>query len=575
MMFFGNHSGGKVRLTYPSTGESQIIDTYLDNEDWVEVMVDIALDGKGSLNRMRLALFVGILGCVAASAALCIALYRFMRKRRKAARAFAQKLARVWPGRAPLNPRAWRRGTFALCAISILPLLLIAVYVRPVWDDYRFSIATRHAWQQTGSLWATLHAAVNVAIEFYIEWQGSFSSTFVMSLQPAIFGEHWYALTPYVLLGSLVLGTWLFVRTMVGKRYGGVLCWLALFFFLQFVPGVEQAFFWYNGGAYYTFFYGLSLILYSFVLRAHRADKPEKRVAYMIGTCLLAAFVGGGNYVTALLSSVLLALLTSYRAIQRDRRLWIPLAAFLCLMGTFVVSAVAPGNAVRQSQSDGMPYVAAVIASFPQALRYLMGSMRVEFLLGALIALPFLYQAAEHSGHAFRYPALVSLLSLCVYACQVTPHLAALSTIGPARLTALLFYTNFLLIGGNMFYWSGWFAKKGGVVVSLRILARWIAVGAAVLLVLACATTVVRESHTINGASAARSLLDGSAQRFGQEMDARAKIYEDEAIRDAVVLPVSVRPRVFHGGDIAWDSTQWENEIVAEFYGKDSVRLGQ
>jgi len=280
----------------------------------------------------------------------------------------------------------------------------------------------------------------------------------------------------------------------------------------------------------------------------------------------LALFVGGGNYVTALLSSVLLALLIGYRITQRDRRFWIPLAVFVCLMGTFLISALSPGNAVRQSLSREMPYLEAIFVSFPHALMYWIRSLRAEYLLGALFALPFLFKAAEESGRSFRYPVLVTLASLCAYACQTTPHLYAEHWIGPIRLRALCFYTSFLFVGGNLYYWLGWVAKRWSVREPVRVWARWAAVGAAVLLVFACAITAVREPRVINGVSAAKDLLDGTARRYDQAMDERVKIYEDDGIQDVVLPRLTDQPYVF-----PWNGDEWHSGIIAEYYQKNSV----
>jgi len=391
-------------------------------------------------------------------------------------------------------------------------------------------------------------------------------------LQPGIFGEQWYVLTPYLLIGGLTGATWLFARTVLGKN-GSVLCWLALLFSIQFVHGARELFFWFNGGTLYTLFYSLSLLLYSLILRIHRTGSLAKRAAYTAGACVAAFVVGGGNYVTALLSCVLLAAWVGYRIIRKDRLWWNPLLALVCLAGALFLSMIAPGNATRQSQAHETSYLEAIFASFPHALAYFRERLRFEYVLGAIIALPFLMQAAERNACSFRYPGLVTLFSLGAYACQFTPHLATNSTIGPARLLGIIFFASFWMVGGNLYYWLGWAAKRVKLSEPARVLARWAAVGAAALLALACAATAVREPLAMNGVTAAWSLADGSARRYSQAQYGRVALYEDETIRD-VRVPLLPEPiHLFMSAEIMEEETQWINQIIAEYYGKDSVGI--
>ena len=597
LFFWGNRHTGKVLLTYPDTGASEVIDTRRDSDAWEVVIADIGLYGAGTLGRMRRDMAFALAGCVAASALLFAALQRLLRRHRtvlgsawrSAVLKFERRLAQSRLARAPLHPRRWSWYVFALFALLLLPLLVIAVYAHPTYDDYSYGQSTKMIWQQTGSIAAVLRAAWEWTLHIYRAYQGSFSAVFLMTLQPGIFGERVYILAPYFLMASLVAATWFFARTVIGKRYGPVLCWLALFFSVQFMPGADEAFYWFNGGIYYTFFYSLSLVLYSLVLLAHRAASPAKRAATTGGACLLALVIGGGNYVTALLSCVLLALLAGYRRIQKDGRWWIPAAALLCLACSLVVSAVAPGNALRQAESQAMPYPEAILASFPHAFTFLLrgmraeallgaGGMRLEFVLGAVVALPFVQRAAEGSKCAFRYPGLVTAASLCVYACQFTPHLAALSREGPARMMNIIFFTNLWLLGGNMFYWCGWLAKRRRaqgrhVKETGRVLARWAAVGAAAMLLAACAVTAVREPNAISGVSAAANLMDGRARRYGEALADRIAVFEDEDVRDAVVPPLPPKPHVLKYTEMVADPTDWMNRITAAYYGKESVSV--
>ena len=57
---------------------------------------------------------------------------------------------------------------------------------------------------------------------FYETWQGTYSSAFLMSLQPGIFGERYYSLTPVILVLWSFLCLWgtfsILCRRLTGLR---------------------------------------------------------------------------------------------------------------------------------------------------------------------------------------------------------------------------------------------------------------------------------------------------------------------------------------------------------------------
>lgn len=76
-----------------------------------------------------------------------------------------------------------------LFLISLLPVCRLAFYAHPAGDDYAYGVAAHLAWTDTHSLSAVLAAAVSNVKGYYTSWQGTYSSIFLMSLQPAIFSQ--------------------------------------------------------------------------------------------------------------------------------------------------------------------------------------------------------------------------------------------------------------------------------------------------------------------------------------------------------------------------------------------------
>ena len=161
--------------------------------------------------------------------------------------------------------RTWRKLVLAVLILSMIPILAISFYNHSSADDYAYGILTRHAWMQTHNLIA-LFAAVGKQVQTtYLTWQGTYAAVTLFSLQPAVFGEHWYFLVTWVLAGMFIFGNFYFFRVIFG-RIGGrkdiadIIAGVVILLSMQTLPHALQSFYWWNGGSYYTLFYSLMLI---------------------------------------------------------------------------------------------------------------------------------------------------------------------------------------------------------------------------------------------------------------------------------------------------------------------------
>lgn len=134
----------------------------------------------------------------------------------------------------------------------------------------------------------------------------------LFTLQPGVFSENGYWLTTALTLLPLLLGTGMLLRQL-GKmlhapRTTVVLVFLSLMTLsIQLVPDLNQTFYWFNGGCYYTLYYALSLMLLTGTLRICTDGKC--RAGRTVLCMALAFFIGGGNYTTILVTLILLMLL--------------------------------------------------------------------------------------------------------------------------------------------------------------------------------------------------------------------------------------------------------------------------
>lgn len=68
----------------------------------------------------------------------------------------------------------------------------------------------------------------------------------------------------------------------------------------------KSAFYWYNGALHYTFMHSCMLFFFALLLLYMKEEKRSKRVFFLLCYCFLAFVIGGANYITGLLSPVIL-----------------------------------------------------------------------------------------------------------------------------------------------------------------------------------------------------------------------------------------------------------------------------
>ena len=149
---------------------------------------------------------------------------------------------------------------FAMLAgfvLSLLPVLLLALFNYPNADDFSASVEARHAWVETGSLWEVLKAAAGNVKYNYMEWSGVFASVFWTSLQPGLFGEAYYGLTTWITVAAVCGGAgYLFTvflrKYLRGDRYvTGCVTLPFLFLLLHCMPDGKEGLYWHAGCLYF------------------------------------------------------------------------------------------------------------------------------------------------------------------------------------------------------------------------------------------------------------------------------------------------------------------------------------
>lgn len=250
-------------------------------------------------------------------------------------------------------------------ALSMIPIFMIAPYVRATGDDLNYGGAVRHAVLSGQGLSGILCAVAATVRGTWYSWQGTWSSVALFSLQPGVWGDHWYPITILVGLICILAGTGYFL-SVTGKRCGfsKEVRWSVFFLtsilMIQYMPNLKCGIFWWTSVAHYSIPYGIAMMCMGWSLRFLETGKWH----FFLGMCIGMSYLGGAGYPEIVLVAVWFFGVTVYCLIrlllrrshenkrQGGKALLLLIPLFLEMAG-FAVSAAAPGNKNRGGESFG------------------------------------------------------------------------------------------------------------------------------------------------------------------------------------------------------------------------------
>jgi len=498
-----------------------------------------------------------------------------------------------------MKPNVSNRALAWLCVaallISLMPLYALSVYNHACYDDFGFSILTHDAWRSTGSVLETVKAAIRNTVGIRDTWEGTYATSFISALQPALFGEHLYWITTALLLTFFLFALWFFLKQVLVRTLhaDGPTFWMAFcavaFVMVQFVPEMSEAFFWFNGGVAYTLMWSVMLTRLGVLIGFENARRKGAKAALYALLVILTVILGGAKYSTLLFAALADAVLV-LRAFVRKRRERVgELALFMLLLACFVFSMVAPGNAVRaKTLRGGMSAPMAVLQAFYFGLALMGNWFSLPLLVVWCMVAWQLSEALRGSPYRFNHPIWTTVLCVCLFCAQLAPTLYTGNYLGDGRALNTYFYTFVLMSCALALYWMGWgqrrldgraafpaigTAKKDGMRIGAFA-------AAVVLLVVGCVCyhpegSLEPGAQNMASGSALRSLLNGEAAAYDAAMDARDESMNDPEQTEPVMAPVEEIPEAFMGDALNSGSLDYVLHLYGEYYEKQRVTAAE
>ncbi|WP_455615412.1 DUF6056 family protein [Eisenbergiella sp.] len=360
----------------------------------------------------------------------------------------------------------------AVYILSLMPVFLCSIYAYPQADDWTYSYRVHLAWEDTHSLTQVLKAVFETVKASYLEWQGTFSSIALMSLQPGVFGEKCYRLVPFLMIGLLTFATLFFLRELCRKLNGSAwvsVSMLVLLVTVQRMVCKPVAFFWYNGAVHYMVMYSFGLMLAACLMKCLRGGK--RMPLYQAASCFLAVMLGGGNLVTALTGIVGFASLLCFLIIvKKGRKIKALAAPALFNLCAFALNVAAPGNWLRQDVvGERSNPVMSILRSFYYGIYYPWGEwLDWTVVLFILALIPIAWKMAKKTTFTFPLPFLVAAYSYCFISSMFTPSDFAAHTVNLGRVQNIIFSAHILILGLNIIYFTGWCQKHVQITILLN-----------------------------------------------------------------------------------------------------------
>lgn len=252
--------------------------------------------------------------------------------------------------------------------LVIFPLLLIAKYNRPSADDWSYGANGYHALKSGGNIFDVVKASMKTVRQAYLGWDGRFANAFWDSLQPGIWGEKYYGVVAWLLIGMLILAEVLFCRyfifTKIKKEENR---WVylpiivpMLIIQILYCPFPVESFYWYTGGMNYTFAFSIWLVLFVLYVKLGTCAYTVrwKRWIAEIVVCLSAVLIGGSNFATSLSAVLSLFLVTGIFALQKKKAFiyktfYVPLIMVVSFLCSVFSTGGRVGNANRITETGG------------------------------------------------------------------------------------------------------------------------------------------------------------------------------------------------------------------------------
>lgn len=488
----------------------------------------------------------------------------------------------------PVQKKSLTALIVTIALISLLPIIAIGLYNHPSADDFGYSIQVHDAVLNGASVPEILKTAFDTSLSFMNTWQGLYSAAFLLALQPAVFGEQYYAVTTVIMIAIMGIGICLFINSIIKNllglksKWGYFISLILLTYLVQTLPSPVEGLYWYNGAVNYLFFWGLLLCNCAILIKYWSNDcliSPG-----LILSALLCFIISGGNHITAFICILVNILFVVFAIIQKKKYLVI-LPTISGMIG-FIINVTSPGTAIRRA-ADGCDssVIKTIIRCGYKAISCNSNFATFSLLILLLLLTPIIIKLMNNikNQSIYKKPILLGLLLFdyaTISAMYCVPYYA-MGVFGEGRVTDTIYCTYTLLAVLTYAYIVGYVRSTElgqqiknfeGKVLENKLY-RFILHAGLVFSILYIVLVGNGVGDYSNGMQAAQEILSGEASCYNREYYDRIELYNNPELIDVTVKPFSQRPKLLFFNDMNTDGTLWPNTKIAKYYHKNTISL--
>lgn len=486
-------------------------------------------------------------------------------------------------------------GAFFLLLIALIPLLRLALYAIPWYDDYNYGLFTRNFLDLDYTLSNAIQGAVYTTKTQWYIWQGTFSSCFLMAMMPAAWGEQYYFIGPLIIIMLLTVSVFLFFLTVLWnvleaeKIPSLTIAALCSCMAVMLVYTAQSGFYWYNAGIHYIGMHSFFLLLTAGWVKLLKGSGKAGTVLLLLWSLIGAVLIGGANYVTSLQGVLTGIFLLVLGGLLKRKRTWLLVPSMIVLGISFYLNISAPGNNYRSRIYEDMNYsmgaFSAIKDSFVEAWKYIRIFSGLITPVILVFLAPIIWNMLKKVTFRFRQPAVVLLLSFCFYATGFTPSLYTLGHAGLSRTLNAVKVTYQVLLILDEIYVLGWLQQKLYSEEGLKILkwqwkipkekqavknSRWWFYPLLGICMYLAFLFTENKLGTYSSFGAYYYVHSGEANNLHQEYENRIKTIQNGGA-NVVVEPYLFKPWFLCSGDLSDNPDMEENKAMAAWYWKDSI----
>lgn len=463
--------------------------------------------------------------------------------------------------------------------ILLAPLFRLALYAVPYYDDYLHVTFPKGFLEEYGGLPGWWEGVLYTVKSQYYAWQGTYSTQFIVSASPLTFHDRYYSYAVLAVLAlfvvSVIAAVKMLTKRLLGMSSGATWFMAAIvtITLVEFIHTAQQGIYWYNGEVHYTLMHGLMLLVIAIAVEVLHAASYKKALILSFPMAILGVIVAGSNFVTILQGLLVLLTIIGLGILKKNKNTWfLAMPTILYTLG-FYINVSAPGNAKRGAHYQGCSAMESILLSFKSSFEQFWNFTGWTLLIIVLLIVPIVWNGVKKTEYDFRFPGLVTLYSICLYATGFTSSYYGMGTPGLGRTWVVIKFTLQLLIFINEIYWIGWFVKKkqkkGEVQPIQHYLLYYATLALAMFGIFTFSNTQAGDFSTYG---AYYYVHTGEAYNFYQEYLQRIEAIEYGG--PVVELePYYWKVPFLCIGDLSTDPNAAQNQSVADWYGKEAVYI--